>query len=203
MACFRSARPRALKRPTTQRAKLAVGADFGEAINRHVEVYLAGGWQEEVPEGLKGHVPPHQRRQAELFGESFRPYILMGAGVMHIRLPEMLDLEGQSQISRRGGRRPGHPGRDNRLHRHRLPLLQAVQLCWFHTEWRVRRVRLSLLKPTIAAPRGRARSRRRALPQFCRPRASVDLDQGEKQQTAVKLRHARPLSLHQTNRKPG
>jgi hypothetical protein len=84
--------------PAPQRAKLAVGADFGEVINRHVEVYLGGGWQEEVPAGLRDTFRLTSGVKLILFGESFRPYILMGAGVMHIRLPEMLNLEGQSKF---------------------------------------------------------------------------------------------------------
>ena len=81
----------------TQSAKLAIGADFGEAINRHVVVYLAGGWQEEVPEGLRDAFRITSGVKL-MFGETFRPYILMGAGAMHIRLPELLDLEGQSKF---------------------------------------------------------------------------------------------------------
>jgi opacity protein-like surface antigen len=80
-----------------QRPKLAVGADFGEAINHHVEVYLAGGWQEEVPQGLRDTF--HLTSGIKLiFGEAVRPYALVGGGVMHLRLPEMINVEGKNKF---------------------------------------------------------------------------------------------------------
>jgi len=80
-----------------QRPKLAVGGDFGELVNQHVEVYLAGGWLEEVPAGLRDTF--HLTSGIKLLvGESFRPYVLLGAGAMHIRLPEMLDIDGKNKF---------------------------------------------------------------------------------------------------------
>jgi len=91
-----------------QRPKLAVGADFGEVVNQHIEVYLAGGWQEEVPQGLRDTFRLTSGIKL-MFGESFRPYVLMGGGVMHLRLPELLELEGQNKFLAEAGAGLGIP----------------------------------------------------------------------------------------------
>jgi hypothetical protein len=88
------------------RPKLAVGADFGEVVTS-TRGHLAGGWQEEVPQGAQGYVSASSSGIKLMFGESFRPYVLMGGGVMHLRLPELLELERPETSFSRSGRRPG------------------------------------------------------------------------------------------------
>ena len=130
-----------------QQPKLAVGADFGHAINRNVEIYLAGGWQEEVPPALRDTYHFTSGIKLMLTRDTFvRPYLLAGAGMMHFRLPEFFD--GKNRFLTEVGAGVAFPVGAARVHRHRVPLLQAVPRSdRFHAEWRVRRVRLSLLTP--------------------------------------------------------
>ena len=75
-----------------QRPKLALGADFGEAVHRHVDIYLAGGWQEEVPAGFKDTYHFTSGVKLILSRDTVvRPYLLAGIGMMHFRLPEPVD----------------------------------------------------------------------------------------------------------------
>jgi opacity protein-like surface antigen len=75
-----------------QQPKLTLGADFGQAINRHVEIYLAGGWQDEVPAGFRDtfHFTSGVRLMP-LRHTFVRPYVSAGAGMMHFRLPKPID----------------------------------------------------------------------------------------------------------------
>ena len=82
-----------------QQPKLALGANFGEALNRHVEIYLAGGWQQEVPAGLRDTFHITSGVKFMLTGDTVvRPYVLVGAGMMHFRMPELLDLDGKNRF---------------------------------------------------------------------------------------------------------
>ena len=68
--------------------KLALGADFGEAINQRVDVYLSGGWQEEVLPGLRDTLHLTSGVKFMLSRGTVRPYLLAGAGVMRFRVTE-------------------------------------------------------------------------------------------------------------------
>ena len=81
-----------------QQPKLALGAEFGQVMNRYVEVYLAGGWQEEVPQRLRDTIHFTSGVKLLLSDTFVRPYVLAGAGVMHFRLPEALDLDGKNKF---------------------------------------------------------------------------------------------------------
>ena len=75
-----------------QQPKLAVGADFGQAVHRNVEIYLTGGWQDEVPAGFRDTFHFTSGVRLSSARDTFvRPYVLAGAGMMHFRLPEPLD----------------------------------------------------------------------------------------------------------------
>ena len=94
--------------PAPQRPKLAVGVDFGQVINQHLEIYLAGGWQEEAPAAVRDTLRLTTGVKL-MFGEAVRPYILAGGGVMRLRLPEALDLEGRSKFLAEAGAGLGFP----------------------------------------------------------------------------------------------
>jgi len=75
-----------------QRPKLALGADFGQAISRYVEIYVAGGWQEEVPPGLRDTTHLTSGVKLMFLGDTtVRPYVLAGAGLMHFRWKMPID----------------------------------------------------------------------------------------------------------------
>ena len=83
----------------SQQPKLAIGADFGEALNRHVEIYLAGAWQEEVQAGLRDTFRLTSGVKIMLTRDTYvRPYLMAGGGVMHFRLPEALQLDGTNKF---------------------------------------------------------------------------------------------------------
>ena len=83
--------------PATQDPQLrrpAIGAEFGQVINRNLEIYLAGGWMEEVPATFQDSYHFTSGIRLMLTRDTFvRPYILTGAGMMHLRLPEFLPGE--------------------------------------------------------------------------------------------------------------
>ena len=78
--------------------KLAFGADFGEAISQHVDVYLAGGWQEEVTAGLRDTLHLTGGVKLVLSRGTIRPYVLAGAGVMRFRAPEGAPLDDKNKF---------------------------------------------------------------------------------------------------------
>lgn len=94
--------PRALFQAgaTTEKPLLAVGVDFGQAINRHVEIYLAGGWQEAVPTAAFIRDTIHFTSGVKLMLTEtvVRPYVLAGAGLMHFRPSEALHVDGTDKF---------------------------------------------------------------------------------------------------------
>lgn len=83
----------------SQKPKLALGADFGEAMNRYVDIYLAGGWQEEVPEGFRHTYHFTSGIKLMLLRDTVvQPYVRAGLGMMHFRFPEALDLDGKNRF---------------------------------------------------------------------------------------------------------
>lgn len=88
-----------------RQAKLAIGADFGQVMNRWVDVYLSGGWQEEAPVGVRDTGRFTGGVKLMLTDTFVRPYVLAGVGVMHFRplqsrlqLPEALDVDGKNKF---------------------------------------------------------------------------------------------------------
>ncbi len=59
-----------------------------------MEIYLAGGWMEEVPPALRDAYHFTSGIKLMVLRDTFlRPYLRAGAGMMHFRLPEFFDGE--------------------------------------------------------------------------------------------------------------
>lgn len=83
---------------TTGTEKLAVGAEFAESLNRHVVIYVSGGYQDEAPAAVKFTANIMGGVKLMLSPTSaVQPYVRLGAGAMNFR-PESTGTESLTKV---------------------------------------------------------------------------------------------------------
>ncbi len=116
-------------------------------MNRYVDICLAGGWQEEVPAGFRHTYHFTSGVKLVLLRDTVvQPYVLGGVGMMHFRVPEPLNGKNRflTEVGAGVAFRVGAQGYIDVGYRYLTPYRRSAQ---FHAEWRVRRVRPSVLTP--------------------------------------------------------